>query len=56
MSEMAGACSTYGGRRSACRVLVGKPEGKRYLEDPSIDGRIILRWIFRKCVWEHEVY
>jgi hypothetical protein len=30
------------------RVLVGKPEGKNHLEDPSVDGRIILRWIFRK--------
>jgi hypothetical protein len=28
---------------------VGKPEGKNHLEDPGIDGRIILRWIFRKC-------
>ena len=27
------------------RVLIGKPEG-----DPEVDGRIILRWIFRK--WE----
>jgi hypothetical protein len=25
---------------------VGKPEGKRHLEDPGIDGRIILRLIF----------
>jgi hypothetical protein len=32
------------------RVLVGKPEGKIHWEDPDIDGRIILRWIFRK--WE----
>ena len=30
------------------RVLVGKPEGKRPLGDPDADGRIILRWIFRK--------
>jgi len=26
-------------------VLVGKPEGKRRLGDPGVDGRIILRWI-----------
>ena len=33
-----------GERRGVCRVLLGKPEGKR----PLVDGRIILRWIFRK--------
>jgi len=27
---------------------VGRPEVKSHLEDPGIDGRIILRWIFRK--------
>ena len=33
------------------RVLVGKPEGKRgRWGDPDVDGRTILRWIFRK--WE----
>ena len=31
------------------RVLVGKPEGKDHLEDPGVDGRIILRWMFRMC-------
>jgi len=30
--------------------LVGKPEGKRPLERPRLDGRIILRLIFTK--WE----
>jgi len=30
------------------RILVGKPGGKRPLGDPCADGRIILRWIFRK--------
>jgi len=32
-------CSTF---------LVGKPEGKDHLGNPGIDGRVILRWIFRK--------
>ena len=32
------------------RIIVGKPEGKRPLGDPDVDGRIILRWIFGK--WE----
>ena len=27
---------------------MGKPEGKRPREDPGVDGRITLRWIFRK--------
>ena len=30
-NEIGGACSTYGERRGAYRVLVGKPEGKRPL-------------------------
>ena len=34
--------------RGVYRVLVGKLEGKRPLGDPGVDGRIILRWIFRK--------
>jgi hypothetical protein len=29
--------------RSVYRVLVGKPERKSHLEDPGIDGKIILR-------------
>jgi hypothetical protein len=32
---------------------VGKPEGKNYLENTGIGGRIILRWIFRK--WDEGV-
>jgi hypothetical protein len=31
--------------RSACRVLVGKPEGKRQLGDLGIAERIILKYI-----------
>jgi len=33
---------------------MGKPEGKNHLGDPSVDGRIILRWIFRK--WDVGVW
>jgi len=36
--------------RGVHRVLVGKPEGKRPLGDLNVDGRIILRCIFRN--WE----
>jgi hypothetical protein len=35
-------------RRGVYRVLVRQPEEKNQLEDPGVDGRIILRWIFRK--------
>jgi len=47
---MGGACSTYGGdkRRGVYRVVVGKPEGKRLLGRPSIDGRIILKCVFKQ--------
>jgi hypothetical protein len=34
--------------RGVHRVLVGKYEAKRHWGEPDIDGRIILRWIFRK--------
>ena len=47
-NEMGGACSTYEGRRVVYRVLVEKLREKDHLEDPGLDGRIILRWIFRK--------
>jgi hypothetical protein len=39
-----------GEERGVHRVLVGKAEGKRPMGAPDIDGRRILRWIFRK--WE----
>jgi hypothetical protein len=38
-----------GENRGVYRVLVGKPEGERdYLEDPGVDGWIILRLIVTK--------
>jgi hypothetical protein len=41
-------------RRGVYTVLVGKPEGKDHLEDPGVDGRIILRRIFMK--WDVGVW
>jgi hypothetical protein len=32
---MSGACSMNGDKRSACRLLVGKPDGRRPLGRPS---------------------
>ena len=37
-----------GERRGVYGVLLGKPEGKYHLEDPVLDGSIILRYTFRK--------
>jgi len=45
---MGGAYIAYGRRKGLYRVLMGKPEVRNHLGDPSVDGRKILRWIFRK--------
>jgi hypothetical protein len=44
----AGHVARMGEGRVVCRVLVGKLEGNGPLGDPDVDGRIILRYIFRK--------
>jgi hypothetical protein len=40
---MAGHVARIEERRGASRVLVGKHEGGNHLEDPDVDGRIILK-------------
>jgi hypothetical protein len=52
-NEIGLACSTFRGR-GLYRVLVGILRERDHLEDPSVDGRIILRWIFRK--WDVGVW
>jgi hypothetical protein len=45
----AGHVACMGESRGVYRFVVGKPEREmHHLEDPGLDGRIILRWIFRK--------
>ena len=36
-----------------CVTDTEKPKNKDHLEDPDVDGRIILRWLFRKWDWEY---
>jgi hypothetical protein len=43
----AGQVARIGESRGLFRILVGKPVRKT-LEDPGTEGRIILRWTFRK--------
>jgi hypothetical protein len=36
-----------GEKTGACKILVGRPEGRHHLRDPGVDGKIILKWIFK---------
>jgi hypothetical protein len=40
-------CGTYGGMVYA-EFWFGNLKESDHLQDPDVDGRIILRWIFRK--------
>jgi hypothetical protein len=47
---MGRACSTNGEeeKKNACRILVGKPEGKDHWEDQGVGGWTTLEWIWLK--------
>ena len=46
---MGGACSAYGGEERHIQGFGGGNLKERdHLGDPDFDGRIILRWIFKK--------
>jgi len=47
-------CSIYREKRGAYKVWRGSLREKDHLEDPGANGRIILRWLFRK--WDEEVW
>jgi hypothetical protein len=50
----AGHVARMGERRGLYRALVEKPVGKSQLGDQGVDGRIILRWLFR--MWDVVVW
>jgi hypothetical protein len=39
---------TYGGLERGMQGLMGRPEGKKHLEDLDINERIILKWNIKK--------
>jgi len=52
---MGGACSAYGTEERHIQEFGGGNLKERdHLEDPGVDGSIILRWIFRR--WDVEVW
>jgi len=57
--EIGGACSAYGAEERHIQGFGGDFRERDHLGDPDVDGRIILRWIFRKWdvgVWAGSIW
>jgi hypothetical protein len=55
MEKMGRTCSTYGREKvhtGFSRENLGEGD---HLKDPSVDGRIILKWIFERLDGEHRL-
>ena len=52
-NDMGGACSEFGRLEVHTGILVGNLTGRVCLEDPAIDGFLILSWNFGKWNGEH---
>jgi hypothetical protein len=48
---MGGVCSTYGRGEAYTGFWWGNLRERDHLEDQGVDGRMILKWIFR--MWEY---
>ena len=52
---MGGACSAHGGEERCIQSFgAGNLRERDHLGDPGVNGRIILRWIYRK--WDMGVW
>jgi hypothetical protein len=49
--RLAGHVPRMGEKRGAYRILVGDLREGDHLRDPGVDGRIVLKWIFKKWDW-----